>query len=243
MEKVKIAICDDEILLLPQLASIIKAFFHSHNLEAIPQTFSSAAELLNHLYGTQTYDVYFLDIDIPEQDGIMLAEKIKNKNPDALILFVSAKEERVYETFHVQPLAFVRKSNFSDDMRKAMDTVMLHLEKPSDTIITFYDDLGHPILLNLTRIIYVEAKEKYQEIVSIDDRQMIRCSAGKIEQALNPYRFIRIHRGYLVNFQYIYRIDTGKILLDSGEKLPLSRHRKKEVQRLFLEYARTAKKN
>ncbi len=241
MEEIKVAICDDEILLLPQLAAMIRRFFLTNNLEVKPDTFSSSAELLARLYRSECYDVYFLDIDIPEQDGITLAEKIKAKNPESLIVFVSAKEELVYDTFRVQPLAFVRKSCFSKDIKKAMETVMKHLKKPADTEITFYDELGHPILLNINRITYVEAKEKYQDIVSIDSHQMIRCAISDLENTLEPYRFIRIHRGYLVNFQYIYRIDTNHIILDDGQKLPLSRHRKKEVQRLFLEYARTKK--
>lgn len=241
MDKINIAICDDEILLLPQLASVIKGLFLNHNLETNPDTFSSAAELLTHLYCSDSYDVYFLDIDIPEQDGLMLAEKIRIKNPKALILFVSAKEERVYETFRVQPLAFVRKSHFSRDIQGAMDTLIRHLQKPPDTMLTFYDELGHAVLLNLTRITYVEAKEKYQDIVSIDGHQMIRCSISDLEQALTPHHFIRIHRGYLVNYRYIYRIDANQIVLDNGQKLPLSRLRKKEVQLLFLKYARTSK--
>lgn len=241
MEKIKAAICDDEILLLPQLASMIKELFYSHNFIVDPDTFSSASELLSHLYCADSYDVYFLDIDIPEQDGILLAEKIKMKNPEALIVFISAKEDRVYETFYVQPLAFVRKSHFTDDIKKAMATLVQHLKKPEDTIITFYDELGHAVPLNLTRITYIKAKEKYQDIVSIDNRQMVRCSISQLEDALTPYQFIRIHRGYLVNFRYIYRIDAKECILDSGEKLPLSRHRKKEIQCLFLEYARTSK--
>ena len=241
MEEIKVAICDDEILLLPQLAAVIKRFFLTQNLETKPDTFSSSAELLAKLYKSQCYDVYFLDIDIPEQDGITLAEKIRAKKPQSLIVFISAKEEMGYDTFRVQPLAFVRKSCFSRDIKKAMETVMEHLRKPADTEITFYDELGHPILLNINRIAYVEAKEKYQDIVSIDSHQMIRCAISDLENALESYRFIRIHRGYLVNFRYIYRIDTNHIILDDGQKLPLSRHRKKEVQRLFLEYARTEK--
>ena len=243
MEKVRVAICDDEILLLPQLSSMIRGFFREYNLEARPDTFSAAADLLGRLYDSEPYDVYFLDIDIQGEDGIMLAEKIWMKQPNALLLFVSAREERDYDTFQVQPLAFVRKSSFSRDMKKAMETVKKQLKKPEDTEITLCDELGHPILINLTRTIYVEAKEKYQDIVGVNDHQMIRCSITVLENALVPHGFIRIHRGYLVNFRYIYRIDTSQIILDNGQRLPLSRYRKKEVQKRFVEYARNRENN
>ncbi len=240
MDQFRVAICDDEILLLPQLSSMVKSYFRSQNFETEPDTFASAQDLLHSLYHSPPHDIYFLDIDIPEQDGISLAEKIKDRNPDAYILFVSAREERVFDTFRIQPLAFVRKSNFAEDMKKAMKTLMEHLDKPADQMLDFQDELGHVIPLNLTRLMYIEANEKYQNLVSTDGTELIRCSISDLEKALVPHHFIRIHRGYLVNPQYIYRINTSDIILDGGQKLPLSRHRKKEVQSLFFAYNKTS---
>ena len=239
MEKIKVAICDDEIILLPQLASVIRDLLRKQKFEADAFTFSSAADLLKSLYQRDAYDIFFLDIDMPEQNGIALAEKIRIQNSGALIVYISAREDLVYETFSTQPVAFVRKSHFTEDIRNAAATLSRFLEKPKDTVIPFTDELGHTLSLNLSRILYVEAKEKYQDIVSIDGSQMIRCSISQLEQALSPFHFFRIHRSFLVNFHYIYRIDSTSVCLDDGQKLPLSRHRRKEVQQLFLTYAQT----
>ena len=239
MEKIKVAICDDEIILLPQLASVIRDLLRKQKFEADAFTFSSAADLLKSLYQRDAYDIFFLDIDMPEQNGIALAEKIRIQNSGALIVYISAREDLVYETFSTQPVAFVRKSHFTEDIRNAAATLSRFLEKPKDTVIPFTDELGHTLSLNLSRILYVEAKEKYQDIVSIDGSQMIRCSISQLEQALSPFHFFRIHRSFLVNFHYIYRIDSTSVCLDDGQKLPLSRHRRKEVQQLFLTYVQT----
>ena len=239
MEKIKVAICDDEIILLPQLASVIRDLLRKQKFEADAFTFASAADLLKSLYQRDAYDIFFLDIDMPEQNGIALAEKIRIQNSGALIVYISAREDLVYETFSTQPVAFVRKSHFTEDIRNAAATLSRFLEKPKDTVIPFTDELGHTLSLNLSRILYVEAKEKYQDIVSIDGSQMIRCSISQLEQALSPFHFFRIHRSFLVNFHYIYRIDSTSVCLDDGQKLPLSRHRRKEVQQLFLTYVQT----
>ena len=174
---------------------------------------------------------------MPEQNGITLAEKIRIQNNNALIVYISAREDMVYDTFSTQPVAFVRKSHFTEDIRNAASTLSRFLEKPKDTIIPFTDELGHTLSLNISRILYVEAKEKYQDIVSIDGKQMIRCSISHLDQALSPFHFFRIHRSFLVNFRYIYRIDNTCVCLDDGQKLPLSRHRRKQVQQLFLSCA------
>ena len=81
-------------------------------------------------------------------------------------------------------------------------------------------------------------RKKYQYIVGTDGRKLVRCTITKLERELTSYHFFRIHRGYLVNFRYVYRIDTGHVILDNGEKLPLSRHRRKEALQLFFGYIR-----
>lgn len=232
----RIAICDDEIVLLPQLASVIKNAFRKRDLYVELEAFSSSADLLKQIFNGITYDVYFLDIDLPSQDGITLAKKIRNAQENPLILFISAKEDQVYDTFQTQPLAFIRKSHFHKDMDQAMDVLSDRLKRDPEPVLIFEDDLGHKIQLNLNRMIYVEAKEKYQSIISTDGKKLVRCTITKLEKELVPHHFFRIHRGYLVNFRFVYRIDASHVILDDGEKLPLSRHRRKEALQLFLGY-------
>ena len=121
--------------------------------------FSSAEDLLKQILGGNYCDIYFLDIDLPGQNGILLAQKIRAVCPDALILFVSAKEELVYHTFQVQPLAFVRKSCFREDMEQAMDLLADRLRKEPSLFLMFEDDLGHVIPLHINQVLYVEAQE------------------------------------------------------------------------------------
>lgn len=236
MKTWRVAICDDEIILLPQLAAVIKNAFRRRDLNLQLETFSSASELLKLVFDGSYYDIYFLDIDLPGQNGITLAKKIRSISDQTQILYVSAKEDLVYETFQTQPLAFVRKSHFREDMERAMDVLAEHLQKETDPILIFEDDLGHRIPLNLNRILYVEAQEKYQNVVSTDGKKMIRCTISSLERELTAHHFVRIHRGYLVNFRYVYRIDAAHVILDDGTKLPLSRHRRREAMRLFLGY-------
>ncbi len=236
METFRIAICDDEILLLPHLSAMIRRYFTTQNLTCETVTFSSSTELSEQIRKNNFFDLYFLDIDIPELNGITLAEKIKQKDGNARIIYVSAKEDMVFQTFKTQPLAFVRKNCFSDDMTEAMNTIMKYLKRPQDTIVTLEDSLGHPVRIHVNRTIYIEAKDNYQYIISAGKQEMVRCSIAELEKALEPYRYIRVHRSYLVNYKYIRRINSDHILLDDGRSLPMSRLRKKEIRQLFMEY-------
>ena len=75
MKNWKAAVCDDEILLLPQLAAVIKNAFRRRDLSVDLDTYSSAPELLGQIFDGNAYDIYFLDIDLPDQNGITLAKK------------------------------------------------------------------------------------------------------------------------------------------------------------------------
>lgn len=236
-DELRIAVCDDELVVLPQLSSYIKDEFQASGFPCVTEKYAAAAGLLRDMYGGKVFDAYFLDIDMPSQNGIELAGKIRMKTPDALIVFVSGREDMVYETFSVQPLAFVRKSNFKKDLEKAVETVIRHLEKPEDTIIPLKDELGHEWKINITRLQYVKSEQQYQRFVSIDGSELIRRSAAETESLLSPFGFYRIHRSYIVNFRYVYRIDTDSVVLDSGVRLPVSRLRYKDTRRMFMEYS------
>ena len=242
MEAIPIAICDDEILLLPQLTAVIRDSFNKAGNPVAAESFSTAASLLREIYAGKRYSVYFLDIDIPEQDGISLGEQIMEVQPDAILCFVSAREDMILDTFRVRPLAFVRKSRFSEDMDKALRVILGQIRKPEEKETLITDDLGHVHTLFLGRVIYVEAKDKYQNIVSVDGSDLLRIAIRQLEEALVPHHFVRIHRSYLVNLRYVYRIDASEIILDSRVTLPLSRHRRREIQEAFLAYTRKSRK-
>lgn len=119
-----------------------------------------------------------------------------------------------------------------------MGTLMEVLEKPKEVILPMEDDLGHFVDLHVDRIVYIESRKAYQEIHSLDGVSLIRKPIQFLEELLSPYRFIRIHRGILVNYRYIHRALPDTIVLDDGGELPISRQRKKQVKEQFLEYAR-----
>jgi DNA-binding LytR/AlgR family response regulator len=62
----------------------------------------------------------------------------------------------------------------------------------------------------------------------------VKMTMDLLESLTQPHGFLRIHKGYLVNFNYIQRIETGKLTLDDGKELPISRSKMEEVKRKFL---------
>lgn len=120
MNKMNVLLCDDEKDALGILRSAVFSFLQNKGIEADVRTSSSKKELLS-LLATFNADVVLMDIDMPNDDGISIAEEISN-NYKTPIIFVSNCEDRVFESFKVHPFGFVRKSNFLLDFSNVISS-------------------------------------------------------------------------------------------------------------------------
>lgn len=234
---IQIAVCDDEILLLPYLSSAIQNAFREQGFPVELYTFSSARDLLADVTAGAVYTVAFLDIDLPELDGIALAARLTALSPDTVCVYVSAKEDRVFDALLTHPFAFVRKSCFQMDLSAAVRDIALRLVPPEDKLCPITDALGRSYPLNLDRTLYIEAQDKYLAVVQQNGRDLIRYTLSELERDLSDHRFLRTHKSYLVNYRFIHRLGAGQVVLEGGAVLPVSRYRAAEVRRLFVAYS------
>ncbi len=232
-EQVTVAICDDEERILPYLARRITEVFRRYHISVMTEAYCSPAELGKKLDEGGAYGLYFLDIDMPGLDGLTFARQLLSVQPDAVLIFVSAKEEYVFQTFQVHPFSFIRKSRFEEDLEETIRDLSSRYPPKEKTECELLDELGHPFTLSLTDTLYLEAKDKYVNIVTVDGGFYVRGTLSELEKALKEERFIRIHKSFLVNLRAIYAIKYSKVILDNGQELPLSRNKVAEVKRRF----------
>ena len=92
----------------------------------------------------------------------------------------------------------------------------------------------------LDTILYIEGEGKIQNlhIVNQKDPVQLRRSMQELEEVLDPQGFLRIHKGYLVNYKYIRRLEDTEAVLTNGERIPLSRRRVQEIRNRYLELMR-----
>jgi len=237
LNTVHAAICDDEILLLPYLSAAIRACFQKLGVSLELETFSSAQGLLDWASEAPRSAVFFLDINLPEMDGIDLANRLLGVVPDAVCVYVSAQEDRVFEALRTHPFAFVRKSSFQADLDAAAADIAARFGPPQEEVCTFQDALGKDHTLQLDQTVYIEAQDKYLSIVTTKDRELVRHTLSKLEETLEGRRFLRVHKSYLVNYQFIRRFRGEQVVLETGQTLPLSRRRAAQVRQQFIDYS------
>lgn len=235
-ERLRVAVCDDDEAALSIIASSLKDVFASHGVDATTSLFSSAEEL-SRVMATRRFDLLLLDIDMPGVDGITFAKHLREQRDKVDIMYISNREDRVFDSLRVSPVGFIRKSRFLEDMSEVVGTYLLaRKDRRNRSVVVLRDhDSVYPVQVN--KIIYIEGRRK-QQIVHVKDNPntiALTRTMGGLEEELKGEGFIRIHKGYLVNYLFIEVINEGDVVLTDGTRLPVSRRKEREVKDRLLE--------
>lgn len=235
MKKIYAAICEDEKPVLKYIYHQLQAAFLSHHHEILFDCYLSGEELLNASSNGKKYQILFLDIEMPGINGIELCRKLRLIHPEALIVFISNREELVFQTFEVRPFAFIRKSHFKEELPVLIRNLEQEWNLNKELIIQIHEQNSTCVYsFNINDIIYIEALAKTCRVVTSDSEQFIRYRLSDFETQLTKYGFLHPHRSYLVNFRYIFCIKKDTLLLDNKTELPLSRRRRLDIQQQFI---------
>lgn len=236
MKSISIAICEDNYASLSYIEQSIQKFLSAHGYHGIISSYSSSFNLHSLIQEGIRFGLYFLDIDMPKVNGLTLASTIRELDETAVIMFISAKEEYVFDAIKVQPFRFIRKSHFQSDLSEALQEYLRQNQtEKEDTVITI--EVQNEIYrFSVHDILYIQAKDNYLDIITPKKNTLIRYKISDMETLLEPYLFLRIHKSYLVNYRYIYALQGKTVTLENGIQLPISRYRLLEVQAKFKEY-------
>lgn len=232
MKHLRIAVCDDEKVSLSVIENYLKKSFAKQGIGVDISLFQSARVMVTHME-ENLYDICFVDIDMPEMNGIDFAEELRKREPQIVIVFVSAKEEYVFQSFCVHPFSFVRKTQFSKDMERVVKDIaeFVKQKKQENTKCRIRDESGYEHFFFLESICYLEAKENYVNIVLTDGTKLLRCSMKKLEKELEPYGVIRCHRSYMVNIKKVYAVKHDRVVMMDKVELPIRRGMATELKK------------
>lgn len=230
----RIALCEDEIEICGILKERIVECFRAGGIEPEVHCFYCPEELLREESAFE-FSAYFLDIEMDpdSMNGIALAQKIHQNcaEQDPVIIFISNREELVYESLKVRPLRFIRKSRFREEIREAVDAVIEKLQEDPDILDIRQN--GQSIFVKLSDIFYIESQNRVQVIVTEKEKYQTYSKFASFCSELENRGFLQIHRSYLVNWKYIHSIDAKDVVLTNGSRLPVSKYKAAEVKRRY----------
>lgn len=232
MKEMRIAICDDDRNLLPFLRKNILSCFEHYKTEVTLDSYQDGLELRRAVSRGTYYDVIFLDIDMPNCDGVEIGRHLMQILPSSCLIFVSNMEDHVYRSFSAQPFRFIRKEHFTEEIPEAVHAVLQRLNAPDthDIVITYG---SKTLRINPYRIVYAESCNNNITIFTENEQHTLRYTLSALEEQLRDYGFIRTHKGFLVNYRYIYRIEKDRAILDNKIEIPVSRSCLKSARETF----------
>jgi len=235
--KLKIALCDDDKRALPIISGAVESTFEAHGIQTDITKFQSGEALLKALDDNH-YQLLLLDIEMPGMDGITLGKKLREKKDQTIIVYVSEAESRVFESFAVQPLGFVRKSNFLNDISAVVELYLKTADKEAKGEYLDLTTRSGMLTLKSRQVCYIEGSRNYQ-LLFVDGKKdpiEIKMTMDRLEEITVPYGFIRIHKGYLVNARFIQHLSSTTATLQNGQQLPIGRSKAGEVKMKYLSF-------
>jgi two-component system, LytTR family, response regulator len=224
MQVWKCIIVDDETVDRLMVLSFAKRF---PNLE-VCGTFESADKALVFLEN-ESVDILFLDIDMPGTNGLEFRKKTLDT---PICVFISGHAEHAADSFEVDTLDFIVKPLKFDRFEKAMLRIEEFMEMKNKANlfemsfgqdhITVKDGLKI-IHIKLFEIFYLEALKDYTYVVTANKKHCIYSNIGTILKQSLFKDFIRIHRSFAIQKQFVERKTALKVYLNNGTELPIGR--------------------
>jgi two-component system response regulator LytT len=227
----KCIIVDDEKLARVIISTLCKEF---NNLEILNE-FSSAIEALKFLNKNEV-DLIFLDIHMPDFNGLDFIKSLKN--PPKIILTTSdpkfAIEAFEYDFIVDYLLKPIELSRFQKAIvkseNKKIETTPSNSEV-KDISNDFYVNIDRRLIkIDLPSIYLIEAKGDYIHIKTDNKNYIVHSTLKKIEEKLPDSLFLKIHRSYIINIKKIIDIEDNSVLIEK-DVIPVSRSKRPELMK------------
>jgi two-component system LytT family response regulator len=233
--QVRALIVDDEDLARHVLRELLQAHPEIRILAECANGFEAVKAITEH-----KPDLVFLDIQMPKLTGFDVLELIE---ADIAVVFVTAYDQYAMRAFEVHAVDYLLKpigrERFEEALGRARKRIgekkppALELAAAARPPQQFLErmvvrDGTRVTLIPVAKLDYVEAQDDYVALASQGKKHLKQQTIASVETGLDPERFVRIHRSYIVNFERVVRIepygkDSRLAILGDGTRLPVSR--------------------
>ena len=231
----KVAICDNDFDFIDEMQRRIYDYFASHNIAGEYISFNSPKKLL--AAELTSVGAVFLDIEMPEIDGINVAGLLKEKYPDIVLVFVTNYLEYAPAGYRVDAFRYLLKSRIPQELNYVLNEVIEKVCDERANIRVKYR--GDDIILQLKDIVYIEGTARRTVIIHlIGENKALECNGklSEFEVKLNSAGFIRLQRSFLANMRHMKKISGYKAYFNDGNVLNVSEINYNSLRKLFLEW-------
>lgn len=227
----KIAICDDERFSIEASVTCVENYIIERKTDIEYETFDSYPKLEPRI---DEFDVFLMDYQTPEIDGMTFAKKIREKYGEKkAIIFITSFQEIVFDAFSVRALRFITKPVTDERLFEALDSYLKTNVVTNHFVIK---NEGTTTVLDVDDIYYIEVDGR-GVIVHLDSETVsCRRAINTIEDELAPLGFYKPHRSYLVNMRAVKSFNRNSIEFPNGDIIDMSPRHYKDFCKEYLKY-------
>lgn len=211
-------IIDDDVL----SRNIIERFIKKTDFLTLIASYKSAVQAINTFQYDQEVDLIFLDIEMPEMSGIDFLNSLEN--PPQVII-ISSKEKYALEAFEynvtdylLKPVSYSRFFKAADKAFEKYNKNRILIEGEEEIFVKRGNSIERIVIND---IVWIEAAENYIVFYMLNEDFLVHLTLKYIENQLPPKNFRRVHRSFIVNINYLKRIDDKGVLLTYRDGLKL----------------------
>ena len=236
-----IAICDDEQNQLVLTEALLRAYHELHpDLDLRVDTFTSGAALLEHLRINSNYDIYLLDILMPNENGIELGLKIRKTDQCGHIFYLTTSPDYAIDSYLTKASQYLLKPVKKEQLFRALDEAIQNWLREHQTFVTIKTHSGLQ-RLSIREVVYGElvghSVQYHLSDGTVLEGMSVRTSFREaVSVFLEHERFVLCATSFFVNLSFVDMIETSGLKLVNGGTIPLSRTMRTEVTNRWLDY-------
>jgi DNA-binding LytR/AlgR family response regulator len=236
---IRIAICDDDVMHRQLIRHLLDQYLYTHHTTADIHEFASGQALLNALYN-HTFNLYLLDIVMPDMDGIELGVRLRQSGKAGIIVYLTSSPDFALEGYTAKASAYLLKPIQKEALFKILDSAFSYLIPRQDAVIMVKNADGL-IRLHINQLLYVEQLSRIPHYHLTDGSVVagstIRCSFHEAMRGLlEDSRFYLCGASILLNLQQIKAIIKPYVVFSDGQRVLIPRRSIGALHEAWTEY-------
>ena len=234
----KIAVCDDDALSRKQIAQLLSEY--TAGKELCVSIFDRASTLMAEANRLGGFDLYILDVIMPELSGIGLASRLRQSGFSGKILFLTSSRDYAIDAFRVQASGYILKPVVKSDLFHALDEIIsslfFHKEKSlivkakESSIRLPFDSIVYAELSGKT-VVYHLVSKKVVESISIRS-----TFSEAVQELLRDSRFTLCGSTKLINLHYVAELDTESLVFKNGTILYIGKRASRILRSVWYDF-------
>lgn len=235
---IKVAFCDDDLSVLNEISVLLDKYRVERNQEMVYTAFQSPLELLAEIEKGMRVDILFLDVLMPGENGIHVAEEIREYDSNVKIIFLTSSSEFAVQSYTVGAYFYQIKPIWEESFYRLMDSAIAECKKEEEYSLILRCKTGIA-RIELDKLQYCEVMGRTL-LFHLEGGNVLEkngCMDELYESLAQHDAFVRPHRSYIVNMKYIQSISGKAITMTDAVDIPIPHGKCSEIKNLYLEYA------